>query len=210
MKYLYLIVIIFLLSSCTYYNEETEDYNYLSNDSLRFIRTEEDTSILIHKDNIYYLLLLGNPNVDIQVDYLIKYRNVKTNIKSDKEYLLKDVLSINDITFKLNNKIEINFNGQNICIYIKELDRDDYDNCTFIYLYNPDKDFYITLNNDLLGLFYHSYTKFNYNFMHHLSYAWIDSFTIDTSSYTTLTINEDDFQVTSNKIRSKTIHKKES
>lgn len=210
MKYLNLIVIIFLLSSCTYYNEETEDYNYLSNDSLRFIRTEEDTSILIHKDNIYYLLLLGNPNVDIQVDYLIKYRNVKTNIKSDKEYLLKDVLSINDITFKLNNKIEINFNGQNICIYIKELDRDDYDNCTFIYLYNPDKDFYITLNNDLLGLFYHSYTKFNYNFMHHLGYAWIDSFTIDTSSYTTLTINEDDFQVTSNKIRGKTIHKKES
>ena len=46
--------------------------------------------------------------------------------------------------------------------------------------------------------------------MHHLGYAWIDSFTIDTSSYTTLTINEDDFQVTSNKIRGKTIHKKES
>ena len=54
MKYLYLIVIIFLLSSCTYYNEETEDYNYLPDNSLRFIRTEEDTSILIHKDNIYY------------------------------------------------------------------------------------------------------------------------------------------------------------
>lgn len=210
MKYLYLIVIIFLLSSCTYYNEESEDYNYLPDNSLRFIRTEEDTSILINKDNIYYLLLLGNPNVDIEVDYLIKYRNVKTNIKSEKEYLLNNILTVNDIIFKLNNKIEINFNEQNICIYIKELDRDDYDSCNFIYLYNPDKGFYITLNNDLLGLFYHSYTKFNYKFMHHLSFIWIDTFTIDTSSYTTLTINEDDFQVTSNKIRGKTIHKKES
>ena len=67
---------------------------------------------------------------------------------------------------------------------------------------------YITLNSELLGLFYHSYTKFNYKFLYHMGTVWIDSFTIDILSYTTITIKDNDFQIVSNKIRSKTIHKK--
>ena len=207
MKYIFLIVIIFLLPSCTEQNE-IEEHNYLPNNSLRFIRTEEDTSIIINKDDTYYLLLLNKQNLFIEVDYLIKYKNIDTTIDSDEEYLLKDILALNDITFKLNNKIEINMNDKNICIYIKELDRDDYSDCNFIYLYNPDKNFYITLNNELLGLLYHSYTKFNYKFMHHLATVWIESFTIDSSSYITLILDNNNFEVTSGKIRGKTIHKK--
>ena len=79
--------------------------------------------------------------------------------------------------------------------------------CDFIYLYNIDKDFYITLNNNILVLFYDSYTKFNYKFMYELSRVWIDSYTIDSTSYTTLTLYEDNFNVYSYKIRGKTIHK---
>lgn len=209
MKNMYFIVIIFLLCSCTYQVvNEIEDYDYMPDNSIRFIRTEYDTSILISKDNKYYLLFLNKQNINIEVDYLIKYKNIDTDIECEEEYVLDDDIVIDDIEFKLNSKIEINLNDNNICIYIKELDKDDYSECEFIYLYNPDNNFYITLNNELLGLFYHSYSKFNYKFLHHMGTVWIDSFTIDSSSYTTLTIKDNDFRVTSSKIRNKTIHKK--
>ena len=209
MKYICFVIIIFLLSSCTYIEEkEVEDYNYLPDNSIRFIRINEETSLLINKDNIYYLFLINKQNIDIEVDYLIKYRNINTKIDAEEEYLLNDDMIIEEIIFKVNNKIEINFINHNICIYLKELDKDDYSSCNFIYLYNPDKDFYITLNSDLLGLFYHSYTKFNYRFLHHMSTVWIDSFTIDSSSYTTITIENNNFKVVSNNIRGNTIHKR--
>ena len=44
--------------------------------------------------------------------------------------------------------------------------------------------------------------------MYHLSTVWIDSYTIDPSTYTTLTISRDNFEITSSEIRGKTIHKK--
>jgi len=208
MKYILLIVSVLFLCSCDYI-EEVEDYNYLDDNSLRFIRTEEDTSILINKGDVYYLLLLGEDNSNIEeVDYLIKYKSVTTDISYNYEYLLEDDIVIDDLEFKKNDKIEIVFNDNNFCIYMKELDRDNYSECDFIYLYNIDNDFYITLNSDLLVIFYHAYTRFNYRFMHHLTTVWIDSYTIDTSSYTTLKIEEDDFEVSSDKIRGKTIHKK--
>ena len=89
-----------------------------------------------------------------------------------------------------------------------ELDQDNYSSCDFLYLYNPDNNLDITLNSNLLVLFYHSYTKFSYIFMRHLADVWIDSSTIDKSTYTTLTLTEDDFEITTTKIRGKTIHKK--
>ena len=207
MKYIFLIVIIFLLPACSDYYEE-EEYNYIPDNSLRFIRAENETSILINKSDTYYLLLINNQNIELEVDYLIKVKDIQTNIEYEEEFLLHDELSINDVTFKLNNKLEIELNNQNICIYIKELDKDDYSECNYIYLYNPDKDFYITLNSELLILFYHSYTKFNYKFLHHLTTVWIDSYTIDPLSHTTLTLYDKDFKVTNGKIKNKTIHKK--
>lgn len=207
MKYIYLILIILLLPACSY-TKVNEDYNYLPNNSLRFIRTENDTSLLINKDNTYYLLLLNKDNINIDVDYLIKLNNVKSNVRAKKENYLNKDLTINSITFKINDKVEILFNNKKFCIYIKNLDQDNYSSCDFLYLYDPDENFYITLNNNLLVLFYQSYTKFNYKFMYHLSTVWIDSYTIDPSSYTTLTISRDNFEITSNEIRGKTIHKK--
>ena len=208
MKYIHFVVIIFLLTACDY-SYDIEDYNYLDDSSLRFIRREEDTSILINKNDKYYLLLLGNSNMDdIEVDYLIKYKNVDFDIDFDEEYLLNGELVINDLAFNVNDKIEIIMNDNFFCIYMKELDSDNYSECDFIYLYNPDSNFYITLNSDLKILFYHSYTKFNYRFLQHLATVWIDSYTIDSSSYTTLTIEQNYFEVVGTKMRGKTVHRR--
>ena len=119
MKYIFLIVIIFLLPACSDYYEE-EEYNYIPDNSLRFIRAENETSILINKSDTYYLLLINNQNIELEVDYLIKVKDIQTNIEYEEEFLLHDELSINDVTFKLNNKLEIELNNQNICIYTTE------------------------------------------------------------------------------------------
>lgn len=200
MKKIYLLLIIPLITSCTKYQKEYEDYNYLPNNSIRFIKEDkENITFLINKEDIFYKLTLGNlkKTSNITSDYDINLDTIDKNI------------SINELNIKKNDKIEININNYNFCIYIKEIDKDNYTSCDFLYLYNIDNDFYITLNNNIHILFYDSYTKFTYKFMYHLSYIWIDSYTIDNSSYLTLTIKEDNFIVTSDKIRGKTIHKKE-
>lgn len=209
MKYIYIIVIIFLLTSCSYSTEHVSyTGDYISNNSIRFIRTDIDTSVLINKDDVYYLLLLNEENInDIEVDYIIKYQDIKITINAEEEYLLEDNITINNIEFNINNKIDINLNDYKICIYLKELSTDDFDDCNFIYLYNPDKNFYITLNSELLGLIYNSYTKFNYRFLHHLATVWIETYTIDKNTYLTINL-DDDNEVTSRKIRNKTIHKR--
>lgn len=207
MKYLYLLLIIFLLTSCSSKENIKEDYNYLEDNSIRFIKMDNDVSLLINSDNKYYLLLLNEQNINISIDYLIKLKDVETN-SSNIAYLLDDELIINDLVFRKNDKIEIILNNKNFCIYLKELDNNNYSKCDFIYLYNPDSSFYIDLDSNLLILFYDAYTKFNYRFMHELAEVWIDSYTISNNSYTTLTIYDDNFRVTSYKIRGKTIHKK--
>ena len=207
MKYIYLIITLFLITGCTYKEDYKEDYNILEDNSIRFIKENNSTTFLINKDNTYYLLPLSNTSFNEDVDYLIKINNTKYNIKYKEEYILKNDIVLQDIEFKINDKIEIIINNKKFCIYIKELNRDNFMDCDFIYLYNIDKDFYITLNNNILVLFYDSYTKFNYKFMYELSRVWIDSYTIDSTSYTTLTLYEDNFNISSYKIRGKTIHK---
>ena len=197
MKKIYLLLpLLILLPSCTKYQKQSEDYNYLEENSIRFIKNK-NTSLLINKDNIYYLLSLDNNKEDVYRDYYINLKDI------DKE------ITINDIQIKRNDKIEIILDNYNLCIYIKDIDKDNYKNCNFIYLYNIDKDFYITLNNNIEILFYDSYTKFNYKFLYHLSLVWIDTYTIDPSSYLNLTLKEDSYIVKADKIRGKTIHKKE-
>ncbi|MGN1311663.1 MAG: hypothetical protein ACI4U4_01460, partial [Bacilli bacterium] len=195
MKYIYLMMSLLFLVSCEY-REEIEDYNYLDNNSIRFIKTGDDTELLINKDDIFYLIILDNKNSNIYYDYLIDMNNISS-------------ININNIIFNVNDKIEILFDDKKFCIYKKELDRDNYSDCDFIYLYKIDNDFYITLNNNISILFYDAYSSFNYRFMYMLSNVWIDSYTIDEDSYTTLTLKDNDYEVSSYKIRGKTIHKKE-
>lgn len=195
MKYIYLMMSLLFLVSCEY-REEIEDYNYLDNNSIRFIKTGNDTELLINKDDIFYLIILDNKNSNIYYDYLIDMNNISS-------------ININNIIFNVNDKIEILFDNKKFCIYKKELDRDNYSDCDFIYLYKINNDFYITLNNNISVLFYDAYSSFNYRFMYMLSNVWIDSYTIDEDSYTTLTLKDNDYEVSSYKIRGKTIHKKE-
>lgn len=208
MKKIYLLLLILFLTSCREYKEVKEDFNYVEDNTIRFIKNGIDVSLLINKDSKYYLLLLGNDNIDIEVDYLIKINNIKSNIKTKEEYYLDNNLVLDNISFNKNDKIEIRMNNKLFCIYIRKLDKNNYNSCDYLYLYNIDKNFYISLTSNLLVLFYDSYTKFNYKFLYELSSVWIDSYTIDNSSYTDLTILNNDFIVTSSKIRGKTIHKK--
>lgn len=207
MKYLYIIILLLIMTGCTFSNDYKEDYNILEDNSIRFIKSDTSISFLINKDNTFYLLVINGTTIT-DTDYLIKIDNTKYNINCTEEYLLKDTLVLQDIIFKINDKIEIILNNKIFCIYLDKLNKDNFSECDFIYLYNIDKDFYITLNDNLLVLFYDAYTKFNYKFMYELSKVWIDSYTISNDSYTTLTIYEDNFSVSSYKIRGKTIHKK--
>ena len=169
----YIILSLLLLTSCTNikYTKEKEDYNYLEDNSIRFIKTDNTTNLLINKSNKYYLILL------------------------DKEVTIT-------------SKIEIKLNNQKICIYKKELNKDDYKDCDYLYLYKIEEDFNITLYDNIV-LFYDAYTKFNYKFMYSLAKVWIDAYTIDKDSYTTLTIKNKDYEVTTYKRRGKTIHKRQ-
>lgn len=207
MKYIYLIILLFVVVGCSSKEEYKEDYNILEDNSIRFIKEDDGTTLLINKDNNFYLLPLSNTKFK-ETDYLIKINNQKYNTKYKKEYLLTNNLILQNIEFKINDKIEIILNNKTFCIYIEKLNKDNFLDCDFIYLYNIDKDFYITLSSDILILFYDSYTKFNYRFIYELSKVWIDSYTISNDSYTTLTIYKDNFNVSSYKIRGKTIHKK--
>lgn len=208
MKYFFCVLVLLLLSSCTY-TPSKNDYNYLPNNSLRFIKTSDATSLLINKDSVYYLFLIDKENIQIDVDYLIKYKNIPTSNKAKEEYYLDKTLTIDDLTFKVNDKIEIIINNQTFCIYLKELDKNNYQDCTFIYFYKIEDDFYITLNNNIKVIFYDAYTKFNYHFLYHLASTWLDTYTIASSSYITLTLTRDNFRITQDEIRGKTIHKKE-
>lgn len=190
MKYIYLILCL-LICSCSY--NKKEDYNYLEDNSVRFIRKNNTTELLINKNNTFYLVVLDNYIEDIPHDYLIDI-NKSNYIDSNVVVETKD-------------KIEITLDNKKICIYTPKYKNSNYQDCNFLYLYKISKDFYLELN-DNITLLYNSYTKFNYKFMHALAVVWIDTYTVDENSYTTLTLNNNKYIVTSYKRRGKTIHKK--
>ena len=117
MKYLYIIILLFIMTGCTFSNDYKEDYNILENNSIRFIKSDASISFLINKDNTFYLLVLNGTTVT-DTDYLIKIDNTKYNINYTEEYLLKDTLVLQDIIFKINDKIEIILNNKTFCIYL--------------------------------------------------------------------------------------------
>lgn len=193
MKYQYLFICL-IICSCTYLPKEKEDYNYLEDNSIRFIKTKNNTEILINKDNIFYLITMSDTKTTTTYDYLINLTTTQ-NIK------------INNLTIYTDDKINILFNNKKICIYKKELDQDNYQTCNFIYLHKIDNDFNITLYDNNI-LIYDAYTNFNYKFMYSLAKVWIDTINISEDTITTIILKDNDYQVEATKIRGKTIHKK--
>ena len=113
------------MTGCTFSNDYKEDYNILENNSIRFIKSDASISFLINKDNTFYLLVLNGTTVT-DTDYLIKIDNTKYNINYTEEYLLKDTLVLQDIIFKINDKIEIILNNKTFCIYLDRLNKDNF------------------------------------------------------------------------------------
>ena len=93
MKYQYLFICL-ILCSCTYLPKEKEDYNYLEDNSIRFIKTKNNTEILINKDNIFYLITMSDTKTTTTYDYLINLTTTQ-NIK------------INNLTIYTDDKINI-------------------------------------------------------------------------------------------------------
>lgn len=180
------------ICSCSY-KDNREDYNFLEDNSIRFIKNDTGIILLINKNDIFYKVILNDID-DIYYDYVIDINKTR--------YFCN-----NDIIYRRDDKIEIMMNNKKLCIYMDRYKDSDYRDCNFIYLYDINKDFYIELNDNMV-LLYDSYTKFNYRFMYMLARVWIDSYTIDNDYYTTITFEGDDYTVTSYKRRGKTIHKK--
>ena len=93
MKYLYLFLCL-TLCSCTYLPKEKEDYNFLEDNSIRFIKTKNNTEILINKDNIFYLIVMDSAKPSTTYDYLINLTTTQ-NIK------------INNLTIYTDDKVNI-------------------------------------------------------------------------------------------------------
>ena len=122
------------MTGCTFSNDYKEDYNILEDNSIRFIKSDASISFLINKDNTFYLLVLNGTTIT-DTDYLIKIDNTKYNINYTEEYLLTNTLVLQDIIFKINDKIEIILNNKTFCIYLDRLNKDNFLECDFIYLY---------------------------------------------------------------------------
>ena len=102
----YIILSLLLLTSCTNikYTKEKEDYNYLEDNSIRFIKTDNTTNLLINKSNKYYLILLDKEKPNIDYDYLIDTNNIKTTKVEDIEVTITSKIEITkkDVSIKKN------------------------------------------------------------------------------------------------------------
>lgn len=99
---------ILLLTGCSSYYRKEEDYNYLSNNSIRFIR-DDTTCFLINRNDIYYLLYFDYFDSDIYSDYYIDLNDIDSGIV------------INDLVIIYNKKISGALNSFAIYIFIKSM-----------------------------------------------------------------------------------------
>ena len=109
------------ICSCSY-QDNREDYNFLENNSIRFIKNDTGIILLINKNDIFYKVILNDID-DIYYDYVIDINKTR--------YFCN-----NDIIYRRDDKIEIMMNNKRLCIYIDRYKDSDYRDCNFIYLYD--------------------------------------------------------------------------
>ena len=125
------------ICSCSY-KDNREDYNFLEDNSIRFIKNDTGIILLINKNDIFYKVILNDID-DIYYDYVIDINKTR--------YFCN-----NDIIYRSDDKIEIMMNNKRLCIYMDRYKDSDYRDCNFIYLYDINKDFYIELNDNMVLL----------------------------------------------------------
>ena len=109
------------ICSCSY-KDNREDYNFLEDNSIRFIKNDTGIILLINKNDIFYKVILNDID-DIYYDYVIDINKTR--------YFCN-----NDIIYRRDDKIEIMMNNKRLCIYMDRYKDSDYRDCNFIYLYD--------------------------------------------------------------------------
>ena len=121
--------------------------------------------------------------------------NYITNLNYKHKYLLNTNITIDDLKIFIDDKINIKLNDNLFCVYDIRIDKNNYLNCDFIYLFNNKEDIDITLNNNMKILFYNEYSKFNTKFLTNLYTTWIDTYIITSEEYTTLKLTKTKYEI---------------
>ena len=91
------------ICSCSY-KDNREDYNFLEDNSIRFIKNDTGIILLINKNDIFYKVILNDID-DIYYDHVIDINKTR--------YFCN-----NDIIYRRDDKIEIMMNNKRLCIYM--------------------------------------------------------------------------------------------
>src|SRR5699024_10366292 len=132
---------------------KTETVNYedkVNNNSVSFYKD----SVIIYHNNKFLLYMLKDTEIDInkysnvinRVDYLLTNKIVSNDIEDENKYRFDKYIEVNDIEIFIENKIKITLNGNNICIYDKDISKSgNYSLCDYIYILNNEEEVYINL-----------------------------------------------------------------
>ena len=149
-KILLFLIVIILLTGCT---EKTEPVNYedkINDNSVIFYKD----SIIIYHNNKFLLYMLKDTAIDInkysnvinKIDYLLTNKIVSNDIEALEKYRFDKNIEVNDIEIFIENKIKIVLNGNNICIYDKDISiSGNYSLCDYIYILNNEEEVYIRI-----------------------------------------------------------------
>ena len=197
-KILLFLIVIILLTGCT---EKTEPVNYevkINDNSVIFYKD----SVIIYHNNKFLLFMLKDTELDInkysnvinKIDYLLTNKILKNDIEAVEKYRFDKNIEINGIQIFIENKIKIVLNGNNICIYDKDISNSgNYSLCDYIYILNNEEEVYINLNDNMKVLFYNAYSNFSNRFLEHLYTTWIDTYIINKDNLTILELNDNDY-----------------
>ena len=181
---IFICLVVFLFGSVIYIVNRNN--NYLNN-ILEDIKNNSE----IKEDIIYYNKY---SNVINKIDYLLTNKIVSNDIEAVEKYRFDKNIEVNDIEIFIENKIKIVLNGNNICIYDKDIsDSGNYSLCDYIYILNNEEEVYIDLNDNMKVLFYNAYSNFSNKFLEHLYTTWIDTYIINKDNLTILELKDNDY-----------------
>jgi len=198
-KYVMLLCIFFLVG-CSNEIEVNEYMNEIKDNSVIFYNTNNINSVIIRSNGKYILYVLNGNKINLdyyykflpKIDYVISNNEIILNDNEINIYKIYKQLKLHDVIINVNDKIKINIDNNNVCIYDKNISQyGDYSECGYIYILNNENNVYITLDDDMNVLFYNEYSKFSNKFLEHLFTTWVDTYTISKDKLIILELESD-------------------
>lgn len=188
-------ICLFLLTGCT--NTIPVFNNDINTPTITFIKKELSTSLLIYNNNETTLIELENKDKiftsdKIKINNLVLQNSIMTDIDYDNKYILTNNLKINDILIEKTDKLLININNNNLCIYDVNINESgNYELCDYIYILNNEDKVFIKLNENNKVLFYNEHKMFSSNFLEQIYITWIDTNIISKNTITKLILDKE-------------------